>query len=189
MAVPVVFTTERSARHQASALKMAPDMLDITMMRSPERSELFDALADARYLISERCGVVDAAFFDAAPQLAMVLRVGSMSHDIDLIEAGRRGIVVCQRAQEGAIRVAEHIVLQILGVLKRLIESETIARQAADTWVERRTTDENAFAFNWSGRNGLYGFHDRTVGILGFGEIGAELVRRLAGWGCELLYH
>jgi phosphoglycerate dehydrogenase-like enzyme len=189
MAVPVVFTTERSALHQSSALKMAPDALAVTMLRSPGRAELFDALVGARYLLSERRGEVDAALFDAAPDLAMVLRAGSMTHDIDFREAGRRGIVVCQRPQEGVIRVAEHVLMQMLAVLKHLRENEDIAREADDSWAKRRTTDEDTFAYNWSRRTGLQGIQGRTVGILGFGEIGAELARRLAGWGCERLYH
>ena len=34
-----------------------------------------------------------------------------------------------------------------------------------------------------------YGKTGRYVGILGFGEIGAELARRLQGWGCRVLYN
>ena len=167
---------------------MAPDSLAITMLREPAAVQLHAALADARYLISERRGEIGADLFDAAPELAMVLRLGSMIHDIDFDEAARRNIIVCQRGQEGAMRVAEHLMLQILALLKRLMETEAIAR-AADDWAERHATDENTFAFNWSRQERLYGLHDRTIGILGFGEIGAELARRLAGWRCNILYH
>lgn len=189
MSVPVVFTTERSARHQDNALQMAPDGFAITMLRAPDTAQLHAALAGARYLISERRGEIGADLLDASPDLAMVLRLGSMAHDIDLSEAARRNIIVCQRSQEGAMRVAEHLMLQILALLKRLMETEAIARAAADDWAERHTTDENTFAFNWSRQERLYGLHDSTVGILGFGEIGAELARRLAGWRCNILYH
>lgn len=168
---------------------MAPDGLAITMLREPGNAQLHAALANARYLISERRGEIGADLFDAAPDLAMVLRLGSMAHDIDLAEAARRNIIVCQRGQEGAMRVAEHLVLQILALLKRLIGTEAIARAAADGWAERRETDENTFAFNWSRQEQILGLHDRTVGILGFGEIGAELARRLTGWRCNILYH
>ncbi|MBC6440084.1 MAG: hypothetical protein GDA49_06685 [Rhodospirillales bacterium] len=53
----------------------------------------------------------------------------------------------------------------------------------------RRTTDENSFAYNWSRREGLISLHGLTVGVLGFGEIDAELARRLCGWDCSVLYH
>jgi len=55
--------------------------------------------------------------------------------------------------------------------------------------VPSQRTDENVFAINWSRRTGLRSLHGLTVGILGFGEIGVEAVRRLRGFGCRLLYH
>jgi phosphoglycerate dehydrogenase-like enzyme len=88
----------------------------------------------------------------------------------------------------GAIRVAEHLVLQMLALTKRLREMERIALEAAPTWGESRRTDEDTFAYNWSRRTGIDGLWECTVGILGFGEIGADLARRLQGWGCTVLY-
>ncbi len=57
----VVFTTVRGHRHQQAALVAAPEFLDITMLREPDRELLLAHLAEADYLISERSGVVDAA--------------------------------------------------------------------------------------------------------------------------------
>jgi len=54
---------------------------------------------------------------------------------------------------------------------------------------ESRRTNENTFAFNWSGLDGTKGLWRQTIGVIGFGEIGAELARRLHGWGCSLLYN
>jgi len=189
VATPVVFTTDRAERHQNDALKMAPDRLDVTMLRNPDRKTLVAALARARCLVSERRGAVDASLMDAAPDLSLILRLGSLAHDIDLVAARERNIVVCRRGQEGAIRVAEHVVMQALALLRRLSETLAIGQEASDDWAPRRETDENSFAYNWSKRENLLGLHDRTIGILGFGEIGAELTRRLNGWRCHLVYH
>ena len=43
-------------------------------------------------------------------------------------------------------------------------------------------------AFNWSRQNRVGLLYNKTVGILGYGEIGAELSRRLVGWNCRILY-
>jgi phosphoglycerate dehydrogenase-like enzyme len=185
----VVFTTERAGRHQRNALKMAPENLAITMLREPSRADLKAVLGGSEVLISERRGVIDADLLNDAPDLRLILRLGSLSHDIDLEAARARGVVVCWRPQEGVVRVAEHLVMQMVALLRRLPEALAIAREAADGWAPRLTTDEDNFAFNWSERQNLLGLHDRTVGILGFGEIGAELARRLAGWNCSMLYH
>ena len=189
MAVPrLVFVTERGERHQTDALSVAPDGIDITMLRSPDANELQEALATARYLISERRGLIDADLMDGAHNLKLVLRLGAVTHDIDLDAARARGIIVCQHRQGAAMRAAEHVFLQVLALVWRLNDNQAIARAAGDGWAERRRTDEDHFAFNWSKRRNLPGLGGMTVGILGFGEIGSELARRFAGWDCRLTY-
>jgi lactate dehydrogenase-like 2-hydroxyacid dehydrogenase len=64
-----------------------------------------------------------------------------------------------------------------------------VALQASTEWGLSKRTDEDTFAYNWSGRDNVEGLWRKTIGILGFGEIGAELARRLQGWDVRLLYH
>ncbi|MGO4836854.1 NAD(P)-dependent oxidoreductase, partial [Rhizobiaceae sp. 2RAB30] len=56
-------------------------------------------------------------------------------------------------------------------------------------WPEPRKCDENYFAYNWTARRGMRTLADSTIGIVGLGEIGADLARRLQEFGCEVLYH
>jgi phosphoglycerate dehydrogenase-like enzyme len=89
-----------------------------------------------------------------------------------------------------AIMVAEHMLMQMLALAKRLGEVAAIANEAGDWGQPSRRTDEDTFAYDWSGRSGIRSFYGQTVGILGFGEIGAELARRLQGFRpARLLYH
>jgi phosphoglycerate dehydrogenase-like enzyme len=184
-----VFTTERGARHQQHALSAAPDRLDITMLREPDQEAMRAALANAEYLISERVGAVDADLLAAAPALKLILRIGSLAHDIDLDACRKAGVIVARWPDSGVIHVAEHVVMQMLALAKKLREVESIARAASPEWGPSRRTDEDTFAYNWSARGGVRRIDGATVGILGFGEIGAELARRLAGWNCTVLYH
>lgn len=184
-----VFTTERGKRHQQAALEAAPDRLAITMLREPDKETLMAHLADADYLISERVGRIDREMIEAAPSLKLILRLGSLTYDIDVEAAEEAGIAVCYWPVTPVIRVAEHTVLQMLALSKKLLETEAIALQASEEWGKSRRTDEDTFAYNWSGRDGVEGLWERTVGIIGFGEIGAELARRLQGWGVRLLYN
>ena len=183
-----VFTTERGHRHQQAALGAAPDLLDITMLRQPDRPTLLSSLADAEYYISERVGVIDAEMIRAAPNLKLILRLGSLTYDIDTEAAKAAGVVVCYWPVGSVIRVAEHMVLQMLSLSKKLRETQAIALQASSEWGESKRTDEDTFAYNWSGRANVEGLWQRTIGIMGFGEIGAELARRLRGWDVNLLY-
>lgn len=184
-----VFTTERGHRHQQAALQAAPNTLDITMLRQPDRQTLLAHLAEAEYLISERIGEIDAGMIAAAPRLKLILRLGSLAYDIDTGAAKAAGVAVCTWPVGSVIRVAEHVMLQMLALSKKLRETELIALEASPEWGQSKRTDEDTFAYNWSNRQNIEGLWRTTIGILGFGEIGAELSKRLQGWDCTLLYN
>ena len=184
----VIFTTDRGVRHQQDALSAAPENLAITMLRRPDKASLIAHLSSAEYLISERNGTIDADIIQSAPHLKLIQRLGSMTHDIDCKAAEERGISVCYWPLDMVIRVAEHVIMQLLTVGKKLREVESVALDASPEWCQSKRTDEDSFVYNWSNRIDVNQLWQRTIGILGFGEIGVEVARRLKNWGCTLLY-
>ncbi len=189
MKANVLFTTERGVRHQQDALRAAPPQVTVTIARQPTPAELRFLLADADYLISERVGNIDAQTIAAAPRLKLIQRLGSLTYDIDLKAATKEGISVCYLPVTTVIQVAEHIILQMLAVGKKLREVESVALAASLEWGESKRTNEDTFAYNWSKRSGVSQLWEKKIGIIGFGEIGAEVARRLSGWGCSVLYN
>jgi phosphoglycerate dehydrogenase-like enzyme len=186
----VLFLTNRGRRHQAAALEAAPPGLDVTMARRPSREDLLRLLPDVDFVVSERSGEVDALMMAAAPRLRLIQRLGSLTYDIDLAAARAAGIAVSAWPVRPAIMVAEHVLLQMLFVARQLKDLAAVANEAADWGLPSRRTDEDIFAYDWSLRPDIEGLYERTVGILGFGEIGAELARRLAGLAPAcILYH
>jgi len=105
-----VFVTERPPVHQATAIEAAPETLDITMLASPSRAEIVAALTDAEFLVSERSGRIDAEMIRSAPDLKLIQRLGTRSHDIDLAAAKDAGVVVCCQPLEQSIAVAEQTI-------------------------------------------------------------------------------
>ncbi len=184
-----VFVTERGLHHQQAALDAAPDNLDITMLRQPDRETLLSHLAEAEYFISERAGVIEAQLIQAAPRLKLILRLGSLTYDIDTKAARAAGVAVCYWPVDSVIRVAEHLMLQMLALSKKLRQAEAITLEASPRWGQSKRTNEDTFAYNWSNRQNVAGLWQKTIGIIGFGEIGSELARRLQGWGCTVLYN
>jgi phosphoglycerate dehydrogenase-like enzyme len=184
-----VFLTQRGLRHQQSALKAAPPELDVDIRRSPARDELLALLAEAEFLISERSGTIDAELIAAAPNLRLIQRLGIQTWDIDLTAARAAGVAVCCLPIQGCVMVAEHMLLQILGVLKRVRESMKITAAADDWGITPHRSDEDHFSYNWSKRGGIGVLSGSVLGILGFGEIGLELAIRLHDFDCRLLYH
>ena len=186
----VVLTTERGQRHQQAALNAAPDNLDITILRQPDKETLWPHLATAEYFISERTGLIDAELIQAAPKLNLILRLGSLTYDIDTVAAKAAGVAVCYWPVGSVIRVAEHIMLQMLALNKKLRQTEAISPGCQLlNGAKVSEPSEDTFAYNWSNRQDVVALWQQTIGIIGFGEIGAELAKRLTGWGCTVLYN
>ena len=185
----ILFTSHRGERHQQAAINDAPDIFEITMRRSPSKEEIIALLPGKEFLITERTGVIDADIIAAGTDLRLIQRLGSQTYDIDLGAAKKAGIPVCYFPIRICVMVAEHMVLQILGLAKRLREKMKITTDAGDWGIEPQLCDEDTFAYNWSKRENILGLYESTVGIVGFGEIGTELSRRLQNYECTILYN
>ena len=79
--------------------------------------------------------------------------------------------------------------MQMLGLSKRINEMREVVLSTKTFGKEPARCTEDVFAYNWSGRTDIRGLWESTVGILGMGEIGFELARRLQNFGCKVLYN
>lgn len=183
-----LFLTNRSELHQGVALQAAPPDLDVVMRRGASKEEIISLLPEMEFLITERTGVIDADIIAAGRKLKLIQRLGSQTWDIDLAAAGKAKIPVCYLPVRTCVLVAEHLVLQMLGLAKHVCELVDITNKAGDWGKPPKRCNENYFAFNWSGRQKIEAIYQSTIGILGFGEIGTELARRLQNFGCQVLY-
>ncbi|HUH98691.1 MAG TPA: NAD(P)-dependent oxidoreductase [Anaerolineales bacterium] len=184
-----LFITHRGLFHQQEALEVAPSELQITMVRSPSREQVLALLPGQEFLISERTGIIDQEMIQAGKDLRLIQRLGSQTYDIDLEAARRAGIPVCYLPVRNCIMVAEHMMMQMLGLSKRVNEMREVMLSADTFGKEPTRCTEDVFAYNWSGRTEIRSLWRSTVGILGMGEIGFELARRLQNFGCKLLYN
>lgn len=181
----VLWITQRSEFHQLQALAAAPPMLDVTMRTSPGEADL--ALAEV--LISEFHGTIDEQLLNQAPNLRMILRIGASTHDIDLKAAAARNILVSRQPVWGNIMVAEHCLMLMLALSKRFNEVQQAAQEQAGSRPAQRT-DENTFSYNWANLQDIGGIYEKTVAIIGMGDIGTELARRLKAFlPAAVLYH
>jgi len=124
----------------------------VTLRRSPSKEEIIALLPGKEFLITERNGEIDADIIRAGKDLRLIQRLGAQTYDIDLEAARTAGIPVCTLPVVGCIRVAEHMLLQMLACAKRLRESIDVTLSAEDFGQPPRRCDENYFAYNWTGR-------------------------------------
>lgn len=180
-----VFTTSLSSAQQKVYREAAPALLDLQTLRVPDRETLKTYLGDALFWISGQPEGIDAELLDAARRLKLILRLGRLTNDIDVEGAFARKIAVAAIPRPWAVSTAEHALMQILTLAKRSKIAEATVLDASNAWGQSRPEP----APNWSGHRPVETISGSTVGLLGYGEVGAELADRLQGWGCMLLYH
>ncbi len=183
-----LFLTHRAPVHQKLAIEAAPEFLDITILRDASKNEIIQTAGDVDFLISEREDPIDREVIEKSNSLKLITRLGSRVWDIDLDAARERSIPVCRVPLNSCIQVAEHIIMQILTLTRRLRESMDVM-MTRDWEKEPRLCTEDIFAYNWSNRSGFSLLWNKSVGILGFGEVGNELALRLRAFGCTVSYN
>jgi D-3-phosphoglycerate dehydrogenase len=114
---------------------------------------------------------VTAAMLDAG-RLSLIVRAGAGYNTIDVAAASRRGIYVSNCPGKNAIAVAELAFALILALDRRV--PDNVAELRAGQWNKKE----------YSKAQGLYG---RTLGLLGVGSIGQEMIRRAAGFGLNVV--
>lgn len=114
---------------------------------------------------------VDGELLNALPMLQWVARSGAGLENIDLHAAEDRGIQVHSSPEGNATAVGEHAVGQLLILLHKLA--------AADRHVREGGWDRE-------GHRGVE-LEARTVGVIGFGNMGRSFAQRLTGFGCRVL--
>jgi lactate dehydrogenase-like 2-hydroxyacid dehydrogenase len=111
---------------------------------------------------------------DLMPRLELIACFGRSLAKIDLGAAKRRGIRVTDVPHSVAVPVAELALCLMIAIMRRVVESERYVR--AGKWPEEPFPP---------GR-GLTG---KTCGIIGLGEIGRELAKRVEACGMAVCYH
>lgn len=133
---------------------------------------LADAVrATAAGVLVVRSTKVPAAVLDAGP-LSLIVRAGAGVNTIDVAGASARGIYVSNCPGKNSVAVAE-LALGLMLALDRRIP-DNVAELRAGTWNKKE----------FSKARGLLG---RTLGLLGFGNIGQEVAARARAFGMPVV--
>ena len=143
----------------------------------PSAAEMRRRSAAADGILTTIMDRVDAALFDAAPNLRAVSQLSVGLDNVDVAEATRRGIPVGNTPGVLSKSTADLAFALLLGAARRTAESERWLR--AGGW-------QLAFhPTHWLGID----VHGATLGIVGLGQIGREIARRAQGFDLRVIYH
>ena len=142
----------------------------------PKR-ELADLLRGYDGAISLLTDRLDAQVLEANPQLEVVANVAVGYDNIDVAAAARLGITVTNTPDVLTETTADLALALMLGVARRLPESDAFARSGA--WTAWKLVPEQLGV----------DLHGRTLGLFGMGRIGRAVARRAVhGFGMRLVY-
>ncbi len=155
---------------KAAAATLMAAGYDVVQDDSAPIEELVAANPDAAGIIV-RSEKVTPAIIDTLPGLKCVIRAGAGYDNIDYVYARTKDIDVMNTPGANSNAVAEEVIAMILAAYRYVVPADVTTR--AGEWNKKK----------YMGRE----LTNKTVGILGLGNIGRLLVKRLQGFECKVL--
>jgi D-3-phosphoglycerate dehydrogenase / 2-oxoglutarate reductase len=143
----------------------------VTYKPGAKAEELPGLIAGHKILVV-RSKQVTAETLDASDQLALVLRAGAGVNTIDVKKASARGIFVTNCPGKNSIAVAELVFALLLALDRRV--PDNVAALRAHRWNKKE----------FSKADGVFG---KTLGVIGVGRIGAEVIQRAHAFGLRVI--
>lgn len=167
----IVVTSPSFTRHptlRQELLALFPDARFAPGEQVLSGQALLDHIADAEAAIVglER---IDEALLAAKPALRMVAKYGVGLDNIDQAACERHNVAIGWTGGVNARSVSEMALCFMLGLTRNIFRTSRLLREGA-----------------WHKRGGVL-LSGKTVGIIGIGHIGQDLIRLLAPFGCRLL--
>ncbi len=174
---PRVFVTRRIMQDALDLIDRSADMEVWPDEEPPSPQVLRERAAGVDGILTNIMDRVDAPLLDAAPGLRVISQLAVGLDNVDVAEATRRGIPVGYTPGVLAKATADVGFALLMSAARRIGES--------DRWVRDGQWTLAFHPLRWLGVD----IHDKTLGIIGLGQIGLEMARRGRGFDMRILYH
>ena len=155
----------------ASALDIMRPFAEVDDKPGISADDLLKIIAEYDGLIVRGRTKVTPAMFEAAKRLKVVGRAGVGVDNIDLTAAKAHGVTVVNAPVATTVAVAELAFGLLLAVCREIPRAD--ATMKGSHWIKKELEGVE-----------LYG---KTLGVIGFGRIGAETGKRAAAFGMKVL--
>lgn len=151
-----------------------PDNFELLTLKDGTLEDRIRIGKEADFFISAT-GEIPTEVIASAEKLKMIQQQGVGFDKTDVELATKRGIEVCITLEGTSIGVAEHVVLLILAVYKRIVSISS-------------EMYEGKFPM-WDYRTQCYEINGKTTGFVGFGRIAREAAKRLNAFNSQIVFY
>ena len=116
---------------------------------------------------------LNAHFLEKAKNLKFIARVGAGMENIDIAKAQELGIKLINSPEGNKDAVAEHVIGTLLVLMNRLFISSNEVKKGI--WLREENRGEEILG--------------KTFGIIGYGNMGKAVAKRLSGFGCKTIFY
>lgn len=141
------------------------------------REEVVEQCRDAVALIPGGLRVFDTDLVSQLPNLRLIQTFSAGTDWMDKAGLAEMGVQVSNNGGANAVAVAEHAVMLMLTVERKL--DRQIQSVKDGTWMAGVGGERDEY-------HTLVG---KRIGIVGLGRIGSRVAKRLQGWECEVVYY
>jgi phosphoglycerate dehydrogenase-like enzyme len=134
---------------------------------------------------------VDRALLEALPNLKAVLKMGRNYANVEAAAVRERAVAFASVVRKGPNCVAELALTLIMALSKDLLIShESVVTGAYRLrGLEPAVSSQTKIAFHWMHNTRVHEVQGKILGLVGMGEISAELARRAHVMGMRTLYY
>lgn len=173
--MPTILVNDNPLSAAEVMRELAPSGFNVVLAR-PNSPEWTQALGEAEYLVGLGEVKMDDAFYRAAPKLKLIQLLSAGYDRVDIEAARRAGVPVCNNGGANAIAVAEHALMLMLAVSRRLVWQHGMV--ASGRWRGNDVANVR-----------LYELYGRTLGLIGLGTIGKKVARLAKPFGLDVQYY
>lgn len=132
-----------------------------------KKIELYDGI-----IIRSRIPL-DQNFLEKAKNLKFIARVGAGMENIHIPTAEKLGIQLINSPEGNRDSVAEHVVGMLLIIMHRLFIASNEVKNGI--WLREENRGDELLG--------------KTVGLIGYGNMGKATAKKLSGFGCKVIFH
>jgi len=140
---------------------------------STNKNEFIAQVGEYDGLVIRSKFLLDKELLDYCTRVKFIARAGAGMENIDVAYAQKKGILCINSPEGNRDAVGEHALAMLLMLLNHLKKADGEVRKGV--WIRAE--------------NRGYEIMGKTVGLIGYGNTGSQLAKKLSGFECEILVY